>query len=69
MKLKDVIERRCAANTSKSPSSNPFQHCAPILQTLPFLEVSQEKIFVVTFPPQLARKEAAKNLRRLLVRC
>lgn len=52
-----MIECRCALNTSKSLSSNLFQRSCPILQTLLFLQVSQEKIFFFMFPPHLTGKD------------
>lgn len=52
-----MIECRCALNTSKSLSSNLFQRSGPILQTLLFLQVSQEKIFFFMFSPHLTGKD------------
>lgn len=59
-----MIECRCALNTSKSLSSNLFQRSGPILQTLLFLEVSQEKIFFFMFSPHLAGKDPVRGEKK-----
>lgn len=56
-----MIECRCALTTSKSLSSNLFQCSGPILQTLLFLEMSQEKIFFFMFSPHLAGKDPMRG--------